>query len=267
MRRERPWGLVWTALGAGLAVASACGGAERPHERSVARSAQVTASASPEPNTGSTAAAPPAPASGPGSAAPAQATSPETSSLDACILELLRDPFPNGPALDERYRKAVAAFEVGKRDDAQKRFDEVATWSGPASLVPIAQLGEAEIERTLKDSFFRTSVLARYELILASKTPHPLREVTLARKAQALAALDRRDDAVEALAALDPSASGALGQLGRCDASVRAAGAELLRAIARAEQLRDATCKKAASLAENLKETDAASALRARCGR
>jgi hypothetical protein len=187
--------------------------------------------------------------------------------LDACILEVLRDPFPNGPALDEQYRKAVAAFEAGRRDDAQKRFDEVATWSGPVSLVPMGQLGEAEVERNLKDSFFRTSVLKRYDLILASKTPHPLREITLTRKAQALAALDRPADAVEALAALDPSGSGSVGQLGRCDASVRASSAELLRAFARAEKLPEAACKKAATLAEKLRETDAASALRARCGR
>ncbi len=136
--------MVWTARGAALAVAGACSGAEPAPERSVARSGEAAASASPEPNTESTAASPPASASGAGSAPPARATSPEASS---------------------------------------------------------------------------------------------------------------------------PSGSDTHGQLGRCDASVRAAGAELLRALTRAEPLRDAACKKAASLADKLKETDAASALRARCGR
>ncbi|MBL9023222.1 MAG: hypothetical protein JNL21_13565 [Myxococcales bacterium] len=262
MRSEGTRGLVWTAVGAGLAVAGACSGAER----SVERSAETAASATLQPDARASA-APPAPPPAPSSAASSQVTPPEASSLDGCIIEVLRDPFPNGPALDEPYRKAVAALEAGRQDDAQKRFDEVATWSGPASLVPMGQLGEAEVERTLKDPFFRTSVLKRYDLILASKTPHPLREITLTRKAQGLAALDRPDEAVEALAALAPSGSDTLGQLGRCDASVRAASAELLRAFTRAEQLGDVACKKAAALAEKLKESDAASALRARCGR
>lgn len=256
----RARGLVWTAARAALAVVTGCSGSDPVPERPSRGPASAL-----QPNGRSTAEPPLAPPSTSAASSPATATA--TPSLEACILELLRDPFPNGPALDERYREAVEALEAGKWVDAQKRFDEVATWSGPASLVPMGQLGEAEIERTLTDSFFRTSVIKRYDLILASKVPHPLREITLTRKAQALAALDRPVDAVEVLAALAPSGSEQLGQLGRCDASVRAASAELLRAFARVEQLPEPTCTTAAILAEKMKETDVASALRASCRR
>lgn len=147
-------------------------------------------------------------------------------SLDACILEVLRDPFPgrNIPA-DRFYSGAVEAFASG-HGDAEKLFSEAYLYTGTGAFVNVALFGHAEIERKKREPIHLQFAIGKYDRILGAKTVEPLRELALMRKAQTLAALLEEEQALLVLGELN-----ATGALGRCDASIRPAMAALIRQI------------------------------------
>ncbi len=181
-------------------------------------------------------------------------------SLEACIIAVLRDPFPgqNIPA-DRFYPAAVEAF-AGGSGDAEKLFSEAYLYTATSAFVSAALFGHSEIERKKADSIHWHFAIGKYDRILAARLVEPLRELTLLRKAQTLAAVGKREPALAALAELDPSA-----KLGRCDASIRPLIAPLILALVDGPTLPAPTCAHAHKIAERLTDPTLRHQLAQRC--
>ena len=194
----------------------------------------------------------------PSSAAAAGATQ----SLDACILAVLRDPFPGrGVAADRFYGSAVEAFAAGRAQDAEKLFSEAYLYSAGGDFVTPALFGHSEIERLKRESVHVHFALGKYDRILAAKSVEPLRELALLRKAQALSAVGKGETALATLAELDPRT-----KLGRCDAGIRAELRPLLLGLVDgATTLTSAACADARTIASRLSDADVTARVGKRC--
>lgn len=181
--------------------------------------------------------------------------------LDACILEVLRDPFPGQNIPQDRfYPAAVESFASGGVD-AEKLFSEAYLYTGTGAFVNVALFGHAEIERKKADSIHWHFAIGKHDRILAAKLVEPLRELALFRKAQTLAAVGKRETALAALAALDPRT-----KLGRCDASIRPLlPALLLSLVDPAPILPAAACRDALAIAERFTDPSLRTQVGRRC--
>jgi hypothetical protein len=235
------------------AAALSCGGADGVSPSTVP-SAEPSATSAAEPSRSATAVMSAASASTAMDDAPPQ-------TLDACIIEVLRSPFPGQNIPPDRFYPAAVETFAGGSGDAEKLFSEAYLYTGTSAFVSVALFGHAEIERKKADSIHWHFAIGKYDRILAAKVVEPLRELALFRKAQTLAAVGKREAAVAALVELDPS-----GKLGRCDASIRPLIAPLLQNLVDPAPTLPATaCGDALKIAERLADPTLRTQVGRRC--
>jgi hypothetical protein len=240
-----------------LALAAvSCGGADGSDPNAVPSAGAPATTASAEPTSSATAVM---------SATAASASTAKDDlppqSLDACIIEVLRDPFPGQNLPPDRFYPSAVEALAGKPGDAEKLFSEAYLYTGTSAFVNVALFGHSEIERKKADSIHWHFAIGKYERILAAKVVEPLRELALFRKAQTLAAVGKREAALAALVELDPR-----GKLGRCDASIRPLIAPLILSLVDpAPILPAAACGDALTIAERLADPTLRTQVGRRC--